>query len=154
MLELIGALYDVERRATTNDDLGKLRSTESAAILERMKTWLESQTVVVSTSLGKAIRHTANVWPRLRIFIEDPRIWIDNNPTERGLRGPVVGRRNHFGSKSRRGTLVASVLYSLIESAKVCGVDPAKYIAAAVAAARRGTVLLPAELAGCSTIKD
>lgn len=144
VLEHIGALYAVERRATTIDELGQLRRTESAAILEHIKDWLESQTVLVSTSLGKAIRHTANVWPRLRAFIEDPRIWIDNNPTERGLRGPVVGRRNHFGSKSRRGTLVASILYSLIESAKVCGVDPATYLAAAIAAARRGEILMPA----------
>jgi hypothetical protein len=76
-----------------------------------------------------------------------PKIWLDNNPTERGLRGPVVGRRNHFGSKSERGTKVASILYSLIESAKGRGGDPARYLAAAVAAARRGTVLLPAAFA-------
>ena len=39
---------------------------------------------------------------------------IDNNATERAIRGPVVGRKNHYGSKSRRGTEVAAVLYSLV----------------------------------------
>jgi hypothetical protein len=60
-----------------------------------------------------------------------------------GGRGPVVGRCNHFGSNSRRGTEAASVLYSLLETAKLNGVDPARYLAAAVRAARLGELLLP-----------
>ncbi len=147
MLELIGELYAIERRATSEAELGELRRTESADVLRRIKAWLESVTVVSSTSLGAATKHTLKVWPSLRVFIDDPKVWIDNNPTERGLRGPVVGRRNHFGSKSRLGTEVAAILYSLVETAKVCAVDPARYLAAAVRAARRGAVLLPAAFA-------
>lgn len=143
MLALIGELYAVERRATTESERATLRRTESAAILERMKAWLESTPVIASTSLGAAIKHTINVWPRLRVFIDDPKAWIDNNATEPGLRGPVVGRRNHFGSKSKLGTKVAAILYSLIETAKASGVDPATYLADAVRAARRGEILLP-----------
>lgn len=147
MLKLIGELYAVERRATTEAELGELRRAESAAILGCIKAWLESVPVVGSTKLGAAVKHTAKVWPTLRVFVEDPKVWIDNNATERGLRGPVIGRRNHFGSKSRRGTEVAAIMYSLVETAKVCGVDPAKYLAAAAKAARRGVVLLPAAFA-------
>ena len=40
-------------------------------------------------------------------------------PIEIGLRGVVVGRKNHYGSKTRRGTEVAALFYSLIESAKL-----------------------------------
>lgn len=47
----------------------------------------------------------------------------------------VVGRKNHLGSKSKRGTEVAAIFYSLIESAKLAGKDPAAYLHAAVAAA-------------------
>ena len=147
MLELIGELYGVERRAASATELAELRKTESSLVLGRIKAWLESVPVVSSTSLGAAIKHTMKVWPSLRVFIDDPKVWLDNNPTERGLRGPVIGRRNHFGSKSRLGTEVAAILYSLVETAKVCGVDPAKYLTAAVGAARRATVLLPAALA-------
>jgi Transposase IS66 family len=43
-------------------------------------------------------------WDRLTRFVDDPRIPLDNNATERGIRGPVVGRKNHYGSKSRSGT--------------------------------------------------
>ena len=57
--------------------------------------------------------------------------------------GFVVGRRNHYGSKSRRGTEVASILYSLLETAKLNDLDPAAYLGDAVRAARRGEILLP-----------
>ena len=83
---------------------------------------------------------------RLTRFVGDARVPLDNNATERGIRGLVVGRRNHFGSKSRRGTEVAAVLYSLIETAKLNGVDPAKYLAEATRAARHGEMLLPGQL--------
>lgn len=144
MLRLIGELYAIDRRATSESERAELRNSESRTVIGHIKAWLESATAIGATALGAAIKHTANVWPRLTAFLDDPKIWLDNNPTERGLRGPVVGRRNHFGSKSRRGTEVAAILYSLVESAKVSGVDPARYLTEAVAAARRGAVLLPA----------
>ncbi|MCB9583709.1 MAG: transposase [Polyangiaceae bacterium] len=75
--------------------------------------------------------------------MDDARIPLDNNATERGIRGPVVGRRNHFGSKSERGTQVAATFYSLLETAKLHGVNPAEYLLEAVRAADRGEVLLP-----------
>ena len=51
-----------------------------------------------------------------------------HNPTERGIRGPIVGRRNHFGSKSRRGTEVASIFYTIVETAKLRGVNPRAFL--------------------------
>ena len=40
----------------------------------------------------------------------------------------VIGRKNHYGSRSQRGTEVAALFYSLIESAKLCGVEPKAYL--------------------------
>jgi transposase len=59
--------------------------------------------------------------------------------------GPVVGRKNHYGSRSKRGTEVAALFYSLIESAKLCRVEPKAYLLQAVRAALAtpGTVTLP-----------
>jgi len=59
----------------------------------------------------------------------------------------VVGRRNHFGSKSAAGTRVAAVLYSLVESAKVAKIDPLAYLTAVAQNARRqaGAILLPTD---------
>jgi transposase len=77
------------------------------------------------------------------LFVGDARIPLDNNATERAIRGPVVGRKNHLGSKSRRGTEVAATLYTILETAKLRGINPSAYLVAAIEAARRGDVLLP-----------
>ena len=61
-------------------------------------------------------------------FLRDPRIPLDTNGVERALRGVAVGRKNHYGSRSERGTRVAALFYSLIESAKLCGVEPRAYL--------------------------
>jgi hypothetical protein len=60
----------------------------------------------------------------------------------------AVGRKNHYGSKSQRGTEVAAIYYSLVESAKLTGLDPARYIeeAAQRAIANPGTATLPHDL--------
>lgn len=99
--------------------------------------WLMTKAVLRQTSLGGAVRYALAQWPRLTRFVEVPELWLDNNRTERGIRGPVFGRRNHFGSKSRRGTEAAAILYSLVETAKFRGVDPAQYLVDAASAARR-----------------
>lgn len=140
-------LYRIDERATSAEERARLRGAESAAVLEKMKAWMHEQRVLASTSLGGAIRYTLRNWERLTVFVRDPLVWLDNNRTERGLRGPVVGRRNHFGSKSARGTVVAATMYSLVESAKVAGVDPVSYLVEVATRARRnpGAVLLPAD---------
>ena len=58
-----------------------------------------------------------------------------------------MGRKNHYGSKSRRGTQVAATLYSILEPAKLHGVNPADYLYAAIVAADRGIVLMPWDFA-------
>lgn len=140
-------LYRIDKRATSTEARAVLRATESAAVLDKMRTWMHEQRVLATTSLGSAIRYTLRSWDRLTVFVRDPLVWLDNNRTERGLRGPVVGRRNHFGSKSARGTVVAATMYSLVESAKVAGVDPVGYLVDVATRAKRnaGAVLLPAD---------
>ncbi len=136
MLDLIGQLYDVDERAESDDHRARLRRTESWDVLQRMRAWMASVSTLSSTDLGAAIKHTLNHWDRLTRFAHDPDVWLDNNRTERAFRGPVVGRRNHFGSKSRRGTRAAAVLYRVIESAKASGVDPAAYLIEAARVAK------------------
>ena len=70
---------------------------------------------------------------------------LDNNRIERALRGMVIGRKNHYGSRSRRGTEVAALFYSLIETCKLRGVDPRAYLlnAADISIHHPGTVALP-----------
>jgi transposase len=143
-LAWIGALYELDRTAGTDEALrGELRRTKAPAILEELKAWLWSQAEITSLSIGKAAAYAIGIWDRLTRFVDDARIPLDNNATERAIRGPVVGRKNHYGSKSRSGTEVASRLYSILETCKLHDVDPATYLRAAVVAADRGELVLP-----------
>lgn len=149
MLAWIGDLYRIDARAADVTERRRLRATEARALLEKMHAWMIEARVLKTTTFGTAIRYTLRNWDKLTAFTEDPVVWLDNNPTERGIRGPVIGRRNHFGSKSARGTEAAAILYSLVESAKVCGVDPIAYLTEVATRARHSpkAVLLPADFA-------
>lgn len=143
-LAWIGALYEFDRRAEGDAArLAELRRSEAVVVLAELKTWLWEQASLPSLTIGKAAAYTLANWERLTRFVEDARIPLDNNATERAIRGPVVGRKNHYGSKSRRGTEVAATLYTVLETLKLHCKDPAAYLHAAILAADRGSVLLP-----------
>jgi transposase len=150
-LDLIAKLYEIERALGDAPAAERLtvRQHKSRPLVEALRQWLVTTTALPQSLLGKAIAYTDSCWPGLVRFLDDPAIPLDNNATERALRGLVVGRKNHYGSKSQRGTEVAALFYSLLESAKLAGVDPAAYLAEATrrAIANPGTATLPQDLA-------
>jgi transposase len=151
-LAWIGALYDIDYEADGDiSRRGELRRSKAPAVLDELKAWLWNQAELKTLSIGKASAYTVGIWDRLTRFVDDPRIPLDNNATERAIRGPVVGRKNHYGSKSRRGTEVASTLYSILETCKLHDVDPAAYLLAAVVASERGELVLPWQFDSRST---
>jgi transposase len=88
-------------------------------------------------------------------FLYEPRLALDNNATERALRGVVLGRKNHYGSRSERGTEVAALFYSLIESAKLVGIEPDVYVRHAAHAAVRGDPIpLPHQFSPQNTARE
>jgi transposase len=147
-LEWIGKLYEIDARADGDaKKRAELRRTESAALLAALKDWIWSQASLKTLSIGNAAAYVVANWDRLTRFVPDARIPLDNNATERGIRGPVVGRKNHYGSRSRRGTEIASVFYSLLETVKLAEADPGTYLREAALADARGELLLPADFA-------
>jgi hypothetical protein len=97
--------------------------------------------------LRNALRYIQLRKQQLLRFLEDPRPDPDNNATERVIRGVVLGRKNHHGSRSERGTRVAALVYSLIDSAQLAGVNPHDYLRRAVYAALEGAQIpLPHEI--------
>lgn len=150
VLELIGNLYEIERRDRDEPPEKRLdaRRRESRGIVEAIRTWAFETRALPESNLGKAVAYMGGVWEGLLAFLDDAAVELDNNRTERALRGVVVGRKNHYGSRSRRGTEVAALFYSLIESAKLAEVEPSSYLKAAAISALRGeTIPLPHELA-------
>jgi transposase len=157
ILALIGELYAVERLvprpfpgdAAAQAERQRLRQAQSRPILDRIWRWATVQVGLPRSDFGKAVRYMLERWTGLTRFVEDPRIDLDTNAVERALRGPVVGRKNHYGSKSLRGTQVAALFYTLCETAKLAGVDPHVYLqrATEAAIAAPGTVTWPDALA-------
>ncbi|MFO0574258.1 MAG: IS66 family transposase [Polyangia bacterium] len=161
-LELIAELYQVERKLPEYGHLPpperahalqlrrQLREQESAPLLEQLQQWAQQQVCLPQSSLRKAIEYMQALWPGLCRFLQDGRIPLDNNPMERDLRGVCVGRKNHYGSRSERGTEVAARLYSLIETARGLGLNEQDYLRRAAEYALRnpGGFLLPHQLLG------
>ena len=150
-LEMVARLYAIEAQAPPGPDgdelRGKLRKEKSRPITEEMKTWLIGQRFLPGSDIGTAIKYVAACWDGLCVFLDEPAVPIDNNQAERGFRGPALGRNNFYGSKSKQGTKVAAIFYSLIESAKLNGKDPKSYLKTALAAALDGqTIPLPHQI--------
>lgn len=156
VLTLISELYAIEESCPTGppgDELrAQLRREKSKDVVRHIHEWALAQRPLPESGLGKAIAYMGGIWPGLLLFLEDAAVPLDNNATERALRGPVVGRKNHYGSRSRRGTEVAALFYTLLETAKLCGVEPRAYLRSAIEAAlRREPIPLPMDQRPIST---
>ena len=130
VLDLIGKLYEIESsiRGAPPDERMQARQEQSKSIVAQIQQWALETEAAPGSPLRAAIEYMGKLWPGLKVFLDNPLVDIDNNATERALRGVVVGRKNHYGSRSERGTEVAALMYSLIESAKLCEVDPREYL--------------------------
>jgi transposase len=150
ILEQIGELYEAERhialeaRGDPQRHLA-LRQERLAPLLDRMRAWALAQGGLRRSDFGRAVAYLLSHWAGLTLCLTDPVVPLDNNPAERALRGLVVGRKNHYGSRSQRGADVAAQLYSLVGTAKLCHLDPGSYLRQALEAALRepGKVTLP-----------
>jgi transposase len=162
-VEMINKLFAIEREVpragpdATEDEQQQilelrsgLRQEKSKPVIKQLLEWAGKHdgAVLPRSKLGKAITYMLKLWRGLTLFLDDPRVPLDNNAAERALRGVVVGRKNHYGSKSKRGTEVAALFYTLFETAKLSGVDPRAYVtlAAKRAIADHGAVTLPSDL--------
>jgi hypothetical protein len=153
VLDLIGKLYHLESDCPAGPEGDErrmqIRDKESRQVIDAIVEWFYRTlpTCLPESGLHKAIGYMVHMWPGLVLFLDDPRIPLDNNGSERAARGVVLGRKNHYGSRSLRGTEVAATFYSLVESAKLNGLEPRLYLRIAVRAGlRHETVPMPHEV--------
>jgi transposase len=148
LMKLVRELYEIDSDA--GDDVEKrrvARDTKSRDVLRRIQEWRVDQRVLPSSPTAKLLGYLDRHWRELTRFVDNPLIPLDNNQTERGYLWVAVGRRSFFGSRSKRGTEVAAIMYSLAESARRCAVDPKKYLTLALDDALANNVIrLPHEL--------
>lgn len=80
------------------------------------------------TAIGEARKYLDEQWDKLARYLDDGRLEIDNNRTENAIRPFVVGRKNWLFSNSVKGVAASTNLYSLLETAKVNGLEPFAYL--------------------------
>ncbi len=80
------------------------------------------------SDLAEAIRYARSRWQQLCRYRDDGRLEIDNSAAERALRGVALGRKNWLFAGSDAGGQRAALIYSLIETCKLNGIDPEAYL--------------------------
>ena len=136
-LQRIAALYEIEDRARGRppDERRRLRQAEAAPRLAELRTWLDQQCARLpsSSKLAGALRYSLKRWPALTRYADDGRLEIDNNAAERALRSVAVGRKNYLFAGSDAGGERAAIVYTLIETAKLSGVNPYAWLTDVIA---------------------
>jgi transposase len=131
-LDRIGALYAVEAaiRGLAPEERRQRRQAQSKQIAAELKSWAEETKPKLSarSELAAAFRYMLSRWLALIRCFDDGRLALDNNPAERALRGVALGRKNYLFAGSDRGGERAAAMYSLIETAKLNGIDPEAYL--------------------------
>jgi len=131
-LGFIKRLYEADRVASRAPPSRRTeeRRRLAAPVLDAFKAWLDAEALVVlpKAPIADAIGYARNQWGALTRFLEDARLKLDNNAAERQLRRVAVGRKNWLFAGSDEGAERACVLYSLVASCKLHGVNPFDYL--------------------------
>jgi transposase len=123
-LEQIGLLYDVERRADQEqlsyDQRADLRARLSYPIMVAFEKWLvnEHPQVLPKGRIGKAIKYTYNIFPKLTRYHLDGRYKIDNNLGENAIRPIALGRKNWLFCGNHDAAENAAIMYSMLGCCK------------------------------------
>lgn len=134
ILDRIGRLYAVESRAkalkVSPEKRLEWRQRFSRRRLEQLRRYLDELSVQVlpKSPLGKAISYTLKNWKALNRYTEAAFLNIDNNHSERQIKQLVLGRKAWLFAGSDQGARNAAILFSVVVSCKLAGVDPFAYL--------------------------
>ena len=123
-------IYRLEATAKgqTEERILEIRQ-EMVPSFESMKVYGQAQLEGLSSKSGfaKGFRYFLKNYDGLTLFLKNHLLPIDNNPSERLLRSPVVGRKTWLGTHSKDGAEAAVIHFSLVEACKLNNVNPRKY---------------------------
>jgi transposase len=132
LLERIGKLFDIERAINGKppDERKSLRLAQSVPLLDELKQAFEAALNKISgkSILAQAIRYAHGRWPSLTRYTTDGRLEMTNNAAERAIRPLALGRKNWLFVGSDTGGDRAAIMYTLIETARMNGLDPEAYL--------------------------
>jgi transposase len=128
----IQKLYALESKLKTKAVEVKHQQRQGVAkpLLQQLWNWLEKSkdTIPQESLLGKAITYSQNQWPKLIRYLEEGRLNIDNNRAERAVKPFVIGRKAWLFANTTSGANASAALYSLVETAKINGLEPYDYL--------------------------
>jgi transposase len=128
----IGEVFKVEAEVNGRSALRRrrMRQTRTAPVLTELKTWMNETLAQVSAKspMALAIGYSLSNWTALTNFVGDGRMDAHNNTAERALRGVAIGRKNYLHLGSDAGGHTAAVIYTLLGTAKLNGINPQRYL--------------------------
>jgi len=133
-LKEIQELYKIERFARANKftpvERFDVRQEESMSILNSMHHWMKENIVQVTpkSAIGKALSYSLSRWDKLMLYASDGRLEIDNNLVENSIRPIAIGRKNYLFAGSHEAAQRAAMIYSLLGTCKLKGVEPFAYL--------------------------
>lgn len=131
-LNHIQKLYRIEGQLAgkSKEEKYEIRQSQAKPLVVEFKHWLEdsAKQVAPKTLIGIAVHYCLNQWDKLKRYLENGELSIDNNRAERAIKPFVIGRKNWLFSNTASGARASAILYSLIETAKANAIDPLKYL--------------------------
>jgi hypothetical protein len=131
-LALIGALFAIERTLVGAAPAHRVavRREQSGPLVARFFTWCDelADYVLDDTPLAAAVRYARNQRGALMRFLDDARLPLDNNVSERALRRQVLGRKNWLFVGSDEAAAVNTTFVSLLASCQLHGLEPWAYL--------------------------
>lgn len=129
----IAQLYAVEKEAggSPPDRRAELRRAHGIPVFDDLERWLAMQLATISgkSPLASAIRYALTRMERLRPYLDNGILELDNDAAERGMRVIALGRKSYIFVGSEAGGKAAAIAYTLIETAKLNAVDPNAWLA-------------------------
>jgi len=130
----IGELYTLERtcaeRKVPPEVRHRYRRRWALPVLKDIKAWMDQEIIKVApkSPIGEALGYAITLWPRLAAYTLDGRYLIDNNLIENTIRPLAIGRKNYLFAGSDRAASHAALIYSLLGTCKLHGVEPYAYL--------------------------
>jgi transposase len=131
-LDFCNELFALERRYEKDklspEERFEARIQHSKPVSDALFSWADSSSALPKSALGRAIHYLIEQRPYLNNVYRDGRLELSNNRAERGIKPFVIGRKNWLFSASPKGAKASSIIYSIIETAKMNMLKPFEYL--------------------------
>ena len=114
----------------TPEQVVAYRQEHSVPLLDKLKIFLEKNAnkVPADSLTGLAITYMQNQWEKLVVYCTNGELRISNILAENAIRPFVVGRKAWLFADSSQGAKASAVCYSIVETAKLNGLEPYEYL--------------------------